>query len=102
MPPDIVMYRTPICPYCVRAKALLKRKGVAFREVDVSGDAEQRAWLLEATGQRTVPQIFINGRSIGGCDELYLLERQGKLDELLAEEPSGEAADGSWQNATNM
>jgi glutaredoxin 3 len=94
MAPDVVMYRTPFCPYCVRAKALLNRKGVAFREIDVSGDAEKRRWLLSATHQRTVPQIFINGRSIGGCDELYLLERQGKLDELLAEPPQ-EARAGS-------
>ncbi len=89
MPPDVVMYRTPVCPYCLRAKALLKRKGVPFREIDVSGDAEKRAWLLDATNQRTVPQIFINGRSIGGCDELYMLERQGKLDELLRDEDPG-------------
>jgi len=90
MAPNVVMYRTPFCPYCIRAKALLNRKGVPFREIDVSGDAEKRRWLLSVTRQRTVPQIFINGRSIGGCDELYLLERQGKLDELLAEEPPAE------------
>lgn len=89
---DVVMYRTPICPYCVRAKMLLKRKGVPFKEIDVSGDWDKRAWLAEATGQRTVPQIFINGRSIGGCDELYLLERQGKLDGLLAEAPPADAS----------
>lgn len=88
MSPDVVMYRTPICPYCVRAEALLKRKGIPFREVDVSSDPEKRAWLLDATHQRTVPQIFINGRSIGGCDELYRLERQGKLDELLRSDGS--------------
>ncbi len=82
---DVLMYRTPVCPYCIRAKMLLKRKGVAFKEIDVSGDREKRAWLIDATGQRTVPQIFINGRSVGGCDELYLLERQGKLDRLLSE-----------------
>jgi glutaredoxin 3 len=83
------MYRTPICPYCIRAKSLLERKGVAYREIDVSGDDQARRWLIETTGQRTVPQIFINGQSVGGCTELYLLERTGKLDQLLAEEPPG-------------
>lgn len=83
----VVMYRTPICPYCIRAKALLERKGVSFEEVDVSGDDRKRAWLIETTGQRTVPQIFINGRSVGGCDELHALERRGELDRLLAEPP---------------
>lgn len=82
---EVLMYRTPVCPYCIRAKMLLKRKGVAFTEIDVSGDRAKRAWLMEVSGQRTVPQIFINGRSIGGCDELYMLERLGKLDRLLAE-----------------
>ena len=85
MTAEVLMYRTPICPYCIRAKTLLKRKGVPFKEIDVSGDWEARKWLVETTGQRTVPQIFINGQPIGGSDELYLLERTGKLDQLLAE-----------------
>jgi glutaredoxin 3 len=83
----VVMYRTPICPYCIRAKALLQKKGVPFEEVDVSRDDAKRAWLIDATGQRTVPQIFINGRSVGGCDELHALEHHGELDRLLAEPP---------------
>ncbi|MEB2312614.1 MAG: glutaredoxin 3 [Sorangiineae bacterium] len=82
---EVIMYRTPYCPYCVRAKALLERKRVPFTEIDVSGDREKRAWLIETTGQRTVPQIFINGRPVGGCDDLHALERAGKLDALLAE-----------------
>ncbi|MDX2023169.1 MAG: glutaredoxin 3 [Deltaproteobacteria bacterium] len=85
---DVQMYKTSYCPYCVRAAALLKRKGVAYKEIDVSNDDSTRAWLVEATGQRTVPQIFINGRSVGGCDELHALERAGRLDALLAEPPA--------------
>lgn len=81
---DVVIYTTPICPYCVRAKHLLKQKGVAYREVDVSRDANERLALMERTRQRTVPQIFINDEHIGGCDELYALERAGQLDAKLA------------------
>lgn len=80
---DVKVYITDYCPYCTRAKLLLKRKGVEFEELDVTQDQEKRAWLVEATGQRTVPQIFIDGRSIGGCDELYALDRAGELDKLL-------------------
>ena len=87
MPADVVMYRTPYCPYCVRAKMLLERKGVAFTEIDVAGDWERRAWLAQVTRRRTVPQIFINGVPIGGFDDMALLERSGKLDALLASEP---------------
>jgi len=85
------MYRTPYCPYCVRAKMFLERKGVAFTEIDVTGDWERRAWLARVTGRRTVPQIFINGTPIGGFDDMALLERQGKFDPLLARE-GGQAA----------
>ncbi|RZU47009.1 glutaredoxin 3 [Fluviicoccus keumensis] len=81
----VVIYTTKICPYCVRAKMLLQKKGVAFQEIDVSNDHEQRMKLVEITRQRTVPQIFINDRHIGGCDDLYALERQGALDPLLAQ-----------------
>jgi glutaredoxin 3 len=87
MAADVVIYRTRICPYCIAAKRLLKKKGAAFREIDVSGDQERRKWLLEATRHRTVPQIFINDRAIGGFKELALLEWRGELDGLLAEEP---------------
>ncbi len=81
---EVVIYTTLVCPYCVRAKHLLKQKGVAYREVDVSHDAAERMALVERTRQRTVPQIFINDAHVGGCDELYALERAGKLDALLA------------------
>jgi glutaredoxin 3 len=87
MPAEVVMYRTPFCPYCIRAKLLLEKKGVPFREIDVSGNYGARAWLVEVTGRRTVPQIFINGASIGGCDELFALDRAGKLDPWLSQEP---------------
>lgn len=80
----VVIYTTQVCPYCVRAKQLLQRKGVDYDEVDVSRDQEQRVALVARTGQRTVPQIFINDQSVGGCDELYALERSGRLDTLLA------------------
>jgi glutaredoxin 3 len=82
----VEIYSTQYCPYCVRAKALLKSKGVGFEEIDVTDDPELRARMVAlAGGRRTVPQIFINGEIIGGCDELYALERSGELDLLLAE-----------------
>lgn len=81
---DVVIYTTPICPYCVRAKSLLKQKGVAWTEIDVSRDDNERMALMQRTKQRTVPQIFINGQHVGGSDDLYALERAGKLDALLA------------------
>jgi glutaredoxin 3 len=87
MDPKVVMYSTPYCPFCTMAKRLLKQEQIPFEEIDVAGDHERRRWLLTATGQRTVPQIFINGRSIGGFDELSALARRGKLPELLAQPP---------------
>ncbi len=80
---DVVIYTTHFCSYCVRAKLLLSRKSVAFQEIDVSRDPEKRRWLAEVTGQSTVPQIFINGQSVGGCDDIHDLDRQGRLDPLL-------------------
>jgi glutaredoxin 3 len=82
---DVQIYLTTYCPYCTRAKALLQRKGVAFQEFNVDNDPEKRAWLTKTTGQRTVPQIFIDGRSVGGCDDLHALDRAGELDRLLAQ-----------------
>ena len=80
----IVIYTTPICPYCVQAKRLLSRKGVAFEEVDVSGDGELRRRMVQKAGGRmTVPQIFVDDSHIGDCDEIYALDRAGKLDSLL-------------------
>lgn len=89
---QIEMYTTTICPYCVRAKKLLEKKGVDFTEINVSTDAERRQEMVErAGGRRTVPQIFINGEGIGGCDELYALDRSGRLDPLLENLASNQA-----------
>lgn len=81
---SIEIYSTTVCPYCVRAKELLKRKGATFQETNVEDD-EVRAKMIErAGGKRTVPQIFINNQHIGGFDDLYALDKAGKLDALLA------------------
>ncbi len=79
----VTIYTTPYCPYCHAAKDLLEGKGVSFTEIDVTGNAAERTRLREVTGQRTVPQIFIRKRSIGGFDELAALEQRGELDSLL-------------------
>ena len=81
---DVVVYTTDYCPYCDRAKALLKRREIPFEEVDVSDDQEKRAWLVKTTGRRTVPQVFIKGEPIGGSDELHALDRTGALAKKLA------------------
>ena len=80
---SVKMYTTQWCPYCIRAKQLLKMRDVPFEDVDVAGDDETRAWLVQATGQRTVPQIFIGDESIGGFTELAALDRSGELDAKL-------------------
>jgi glutaredoxin 3 len=81
----VEIYTTPICGYCMRAKRLLDQKGVDFTEIDVMGNPEKRAEMVQRSGGgRTVPQIFIDGAPIGGCDELHALERGGKLDSMLA------------------
>jgi len=82
---DVRIYTTRWCPYCHRAKALLEKRGVAFEEIDAS-DPEKRAWLAEQTGSRTVPQIFIAGVPVGGCDDLHALDRAGELAPILAGE----------------
>ena len=79
----ITIYTTPYCPYCVRAKQLLDSKEVSYEEIDVS-DRSLRPNMTKITGGTTVPQIIINGNPIGGCDELYALERAGQLDTLLS------------------
>jgi glutaredoxin 3 len=82
----ILLYTTPFCGYCRAAKRLLAEKALDFEEIDVSFDRDKRAEMLDrANGQRTVPQIFIHGRHVGGYDELAMLEREGKLDDWLAE-----------------
>lgn len=81
--PKVTIYTTPICPYCVRAKQLLAKKGVTFDEIDVFMDADKRAEMEDKTGRYTVPQIFVGETHVGGCDELYALEGSGGLDPLL-------------------
>jgi glutaredoxin 3 len=82
---EIIIYTTPVCPYCVRAKELLKRKGHSeYKEIDVSVSSALRDEMMKKTGgKRSVPQIFINGTYVGGSDDLYALEAAGKLDALL-------------------
>ena len=81
---DVIIYATKFCPYCVSAKRLLKQKGVKFKEIDVTFKPHLREEMTKkAHGRHTVPQIFINGRHIGGCDDLYALEEKGQLDPLL-------------------
>ena len=81
----VEIYTTPWCGYCRAAKALLGRKGVAFREIDVEGDPAQRDEMLaRSNGRQTVPQIFIGATHVGGSDDLHALERAGQLDQLLA------------------
>jgi glutaredoxin 3 len=79
----VTIYTTNWCPYCWRAKSLLEKKGVPFTEIDVTGDDDKRAWLVEATGRKTVPQIFIAEKPVGGFDDLAVLAKSGELDRLL-------------------
>ncbi|ACL65286.1 glutaredoxin 3 [Anaeromyxobacter dehalogenans 2CP-1] len=81
--PRITVYTKQNCPYCVRAKRLLEKKGVAFEEISVEGKDELRTWLAEKTGQLTVPQIFAGERSLGGFSDLDALEQRGELDPIL-------------------
>lgn len=81
--PKITIYTTPICPYCVRAKQLLKKKGADFDEIDVFMDSSMRAEMETRSGRKTVPQIFIGDTHVGGCEDLYALEQDGTLDPLL-------------------
>lgn len=81
----VEIYTSKVCPYCVRAKDLLKRKGVSYQEYSVdSDDAKREEMLARANGKRTVPQIFINGVHVGGSDDLHALESKGELDRMLA------------------
>lgn len=79
----VTLYTTRFCPYCVRAKQLLQSKGVVYDEIGVDGNAELRREMTERSGRYTVPQIWIGTQHVGGCDELYELERGGQLDGLL-------------------
>jgi len=82
--PEILIYTTTICPYCVMAKRLLDKKGVAYTEINVGNQPELREAMMQKTRRRTVPQIYIGDLHVGGFDELYALEQQKKLDPLLA------------------
>lgn len=83
--PKVLMYATGVCPYCVRAEMLLKSKGVTdIEKIRVDLDPQQRDRMIELTGRRTVPQIFIGDVHVGGCDDLVALHSAGKLDVLLA------------------
>lgn len=83
--PTVKMYTTAYCPYCIRAKHLLKSKGVAqIEEIRVDEDPSARAHMMQITGRRTVPQIFIDDKHIGGCDDLVALDNAGGLTPLLA------------------
>jgi glutaredoxin 3 len=82
---DITIYTTKTCPFCHAAKRLLNQKGAAFTEIDVGGRPEERnRMMMRAHGRHTVPQIFIGEKHVGGCDDLHELDREGKLDPLLA------------------
>lgn len=88
MHPKILMYATAVCPYCVRAEGLLRRKGVTeIEKVRIDLDPVRRDEMMERTGRRTVPQIYIGDYHVGGCDDLFALDHEGKLDALLQGEP---------------
>ncbi|KZZ60817.1 glutaredoxin [Oleiphilus sp. HI0125] len=83
MAKNVVIYSSNYCPFCVRAKSLLKKKGVSYKELVVDGDPSLRQEMMRLSRQHTVPQIWIGNTHVGGCDDLYALERAGKLDPLL-------------------
>lgn len=80
---QVIVYSSDYCPYCSRAKALLASKNVAFEEIRVDGKPQLRAEMAQKAGRTSVPQIWIGSTHVGGCDDLYALERAGKLDALL-------------------
>lgn len=77
------IYTTPTCPYCIAALLLLRKKGVPFENIDVSGDRAKRAWLVEVTGRTTVPQVFVDDRALGGYTDIAAMDRRGELDAVL-------------------
>ena len=85
----VQVYTTVCCPFCVRAKRLLQARGIRYDEIDVGGDPEARADLVRRTGRRTVPQIFIDGRAIGGFEELAALDGRAELDPLVEDDGDG-------------
>lgn len=83
----VEVYSSALCPYCVRARQLLDRKGVSYQVIEVDREPGELTRMIQRSKRRTVPQIFINGQHVGGCDELYALDREGGLDPLLFAEP---------------
>lgn len=81
--PEIIIYSKDVCPYCVRAKMLLQRKGASFTEIKITDDKTKEEMMKKSGGRMSVPQIFIGEKHVGGCDDLYALDAAGKLDELL-------------------
>ncbi|WJW75546.1 glutaredoxin 3 [Thiohalobacter sp. IOR34] len=81
--PDVVMYSTAFCPYCIRARMLLERKGVEYRDIRIDETPALRAEMEARSGRTSVPQIFIGDTHVGGCDDLYALEAEERLDSLL-------------------
>jgi len=84
--PKVEIYSSQWCPFCVRAKMLLDSKQVEYTEIDVDAEPEQRVLMMQRSQRRTVPQIFVGETHVGGCDDLFAMERQGQLDNLLAAE----------------
>ena len=81
--PEVTIYLTRWCPFCTRAVALLDSKHVKYKAIDIDSDRDLRKQMMERSGRRTVPQIFIGDTHVGGCDDLFALEQQGKLDKLI-------------------
>ncbi len=88
--PEVVMYSTRLCPYCIRARMLLDRKGVEYVDIRIDQEPDRRPEMEARSGRTTVPQIFIGGRHVGGCDDIYALEHAGELDALLGIEGDSE------------
>jgi glutaredoxin 3 len=88
---NVTIYTTAYCGYCMQAKRLLTQKSVPYTEIDVGDRPDIRSWLVQESGQRTVPQVFINGASVGGFTDIAALDRKGALDTMLAEAPDASA-----------
>jgi glutaredoxin 3 len=83
MPVEVKMYSTRFCPYCMRARSLLDSKGVVYEDIGIDANPQMRQEMMKRSGRHTVPQIWVGEQHIGGFDDMYLLERQGDLDELI-------------------
>ncbi len=91
-PPQVLLYTTSWCPHCARARRLLEERGIPFAQIDVEARPQARAEMIERSGRRTVPQIFIGDTHVGGCDDLYALDASGGLERLVAGEAGHAAA----------